>query len=504
MTSPPIFTDVESKLKDFHTGLPMRLLQKHMSHCTVGKTHRCGPCFLARRGLQWMAIANVDNTTFPYSWLEACAPGHGSAWGLGCRICRLCYSPNGVNEDGGTWSRLGVTDSMIQKSALLRHKRSARHKRAQASFVLAIAGVEPSSVVQHAIAAPPLDRFMNILRQLKESDSKLGREGASVAWCLFEALRDDERKFLSTASCMSLAQDSRAGRLLTRWVACGGSDRELVVRSGVLQLHRGQAAGAMALQLATRKGLQSFATCRRSGGSLYPLRVRPKLDRRLLSHMTVITEVFVADGAADEQMAGELLRPVALGPGGGGDANQQHLIRPLPNLQLVLMDRAHASRRVLQRTWDKDEYVDSILKALIWDKQSLVRVLQNSEVAKGLFHDIQLNEDGNQRPIDNMGFAKQRFDSCAKPLARLIDHFDAATSAAAELIRQRRANDPMSNGATKALRVLTNEAVLQLGMLADCAEVTLQLTRFLDTETYDKAAYQQNCVSSAMIANTSS
>ena len=203
--------------------------------------------------------------------------------------------------------------------------------------------------------------------------------------------------------------------------------------------------------------------------------------------MTAITEVFVADGAADEQMAGELLRPQALGGGGDANANQQHLIRPLPNLQLVLMDRAHASRRVLQITWDKDEYLDSILKALIWDKQSLVRVLQNSEVAKELFHDIQLNEDGNQRPIDNMGFAKQRFDSCAKPLARLIDHFDAATAAAAELVRRRRANDPMSKGATKALQVLSNEAVLQLGMLADCAEVTLQLTRFLDTESYDKA-----------------
>ena len=79
-----------------------------------------------------------------------------------------------------------------------------------------------------------------------------------MAWCLFEALRDDERKFLAT-------EDSRAGGLLTKWVACGGSDRELVARSGVIQLHRGQAAGAMALQLATRKGLRTFATCRRGG-----------------------------------------------------------------------------------------------------------------------------------------------------------------------------------------------------------------------------------------------
>jgi hypothetical protein len=120
-------------------------------------------------------------------------------------------------------------------------------------------------VVQAAIIAPPLEHFIALLRQLKESHSKLGRHGNTMAWCLFEALRDDERKFLATASCMSLAQDSRAGRLLTRWVACGGSDRELVVRSGVLQLHRGQAVGAVALQVATWKRVRTFATCRRGG-----------------------------------------------------------------------------------------------------------------------------------------------------------------------------------------------------------------------------------------------
>ena len=213
-----------------------------------------------------------------------------------------------------------------------------------------------------------------------------------MAWCLFEALRDQERKFLATASCMSLAQDSRAGRLLTRWVASGGSDRDLVVKSGVLQLHRGQAAGAVLLQLATRKGLKNFATLRRHGGATLFMRVEPKLDRQLWAHLNAITEVFVADGAADEQMAGELLRPVALD---GGEETQGHpsLIRPLPNLKLVLMDRAHASRRLLQRTWDKDEYVNSMLNALIWNKQSLVRVLQNSDVAKELFHDLQLNEE---------------------------------------------------------------------------------------------------------------
>jgi hypothetical protein len=103
------------------------------------------------------------------------------------------------------------------------------------------AGCDHNSVVQAAIIAPPLEHFIALLRRLKESHSKLGRQGNTMAWCLFEALRDDECKFLAT-------EDSRAGGLLTKWVACGGSDR-----------------CGLALQLATRKGLRTFATCRRGG-----------------------------------------------------------------------------------------------------------------------------------------------------------------------------------------------------------------------------------------------
>ena len=55
--------------------------------------------------------------------------------------------------------------------------------------------------------------------------------GNTMAWCLFEALRDDDCKFLAT-------EDSRASVLLTKWVACGGSGR-----------------CGLALQLATRPDL---------------------------------------------------------------------------------------------------------------------------------------------------------------------------------------------------------------------------------------------------------
>ena len=89
-----------------------------------------------------------------------------------------------------------------------KHKKSTPHTNAQAAFIQTIAGCDHNSVVQAAIIAPPLEHFIALLRRLKASHSKLGRKGNTMAWCLFEALRDDECKFLAT-------EDSCASGLLT-------------------------------------------------------------------------------------------------------------------------------------------------------------------------------------------------------------------------------------------------------------------------------------------------
>ena len=105
------------------------------------------------------------------------------------------------------------------------------------------------------------------------------------------------------------------------------------------------------------------------------------------------------------------------------------------------------------------------------------------------FHDLQIQQDQPTGQLTaNMGVANQLFDSCAKPVERLNNNnFDAATTTARELIWRRWADDPNARGATKALEVLSDEVVLQFGMIAECAEGSLQLTRFLDTESSDKA-----------------
>ena len=75
-------------------------------------------------------------------------------------------------------------------------------------------------------------------------------------------------------------------------------------------------------------------------------------------HLASITEVFVADGAADEQLAGRML--LASGTRGTGN-------RSLPNLRLVARDKPHSARRLLQRTLPKDPFINILMSTLIWE-----------------------------------------------------------------------------------------------------------------------------------------
>ena len=74
-------------------------------------------------------------------------------------------------------------------------------------------------------------------------------------------------------------------------------------------------------------------------------------------------------------------------------------------------------------------------------------------------------------------FAKQRFDSLAKPLARLVQRFDSALDVVADILRERRRASPEHVIATRLVDITDSEAMLQMGMLADCTELCLELTR---------------------------
>ena len=94
-----------------------------------------------------------------------------------------------------------------------------------------------------------------------------------------------------------------------------------------------------------------------------------------------------------------------------------------------------------------------------------------------LHHQRERRTDPAQPIIKNLAFAKQRFDSLAKPLARLAQHFDSALDVAADILRERGRATPEHVNAAQFVDVMDSEAMLQMGMLADCAEACMELTR---------------------------
>ncbi len=230
----------------------------------------------------------------------------------------------------------------MQMQNIKQHMKSERHARSRSHFV---AKLLRGAAGADSIPAPSVDEFDLVLNNVRKGTALGGKlprnKAATIAWCMFEAPRDEDRRFVSKAACMTLCQDARDGRFLTRFVASSSDPHQLRVRTGVLRMQCG-GAGAIAIRDATSQGLKALATKRaQHGTTMYNPRVAPSLDKAFLNHTRRLVEVLVADGAADEQLAGRLLLPGS----GRTDGNDGVPVDTLPNLRFVVRDKAHASRR---------------------------------------------------------------------------------------------------------------------------------------------------------------
>ena len=88
--------------------------------------------------------------------------------------------------------------------------------------------------------------------------------------------------------------------------------------------------------------------------------------------------------------------------------------------------------------------------------------------------------------INNLQWAKQRFNSNQKPLSRLILFFDAIWATAVEVAIVRRGSSTGPDGRSPALEAAffleqcTAERIFQAAMVADAAEENLEVVRLFD------------------------
>ena len=213
------------------------------------------------------------------------------------------------------------------------------------------------------------------------------------------------------------------------------------------------------------------------------------MDKALLAHLFEITEVFNADAAADEQLAGQILesgnnRFLEACPGTcpalleAMDVNMATFSQVFPNLKVINKDKPHAARRIVSRTWKCDRVLDQIVKKVFMDTDGIVQQIHFSDVLRSMYAQnvraMQFTPLWNEIS-DKFSAAKHRFDSWSMPFAKVCLTLDAVIRTA-QSAHEERKNEKVGHAARTFLDLLSEETVLLIGMLADAGEENLQLT----------------------------
>ena len=361
-----------------------------------------------------------------------------------------------------------------------------------------------------AMTAPSVPSFLEALRNVRERKG-LGAEGSGdfkrkrlvkAKFCLAEALRAKTRLQLQRQCTLTLHSDASKARLLVRAQGCDTSGLEpfhaligtMPMRHGTDAISIAKAVLTILADLCTPfKGAESLPGFREE---VCPTGEWP-VDQSLLMHVLNIVEVFNADAAADEQLAGQLLSTPLTAM---ADAFQEFEESPLttailqvsldglaqafPNIKVLNKDKPHAARRIVSRTWKCDPKLKSLVSDIFMKSESIVQQLQWSDNLRMKYSQnvraLQYNPLWREQS-DKFSAAKHRFDTWSMPFAKVVLTLEAVV-ATAQAAHDERPNEKTGQAAKTFLNLLSEETVLLLGMLADAGEENLQLTRFLDSE----------------------
>ena len=135
------------------------------------------------------------------------------------------------------------------------------------------------------------------------------------------------------------------------------------------------------------------------------------------------------------------------------------------------------------RPWDGDDFLKAINHEFITKTKSIAKQLEYMPFVAELFAANRLRCTDNIRiaqHIRDFSYAPQRFASEAKTLGRLIICFDAAMATVSQVADIRGPTSDEGAAAVATLNFLSEEVMLQLGMLADAAMQTFNLVRECD------------------------
>ena len=291
-----------------------------------------------------------------------------------------------------------------------------------------------------------------------------------------------DRAFLKNATMLSLRRDERNQRLMVRF--CAVNHKDFSVRRNTFGDAKKFGSGATQITTATQMLISKFCTV--GDGLLPPVhngkphRQQPSLDTDLEQHCRTIQKQLVIDAAADERLSA---RQMVEG------CNHDGIDALTPN-QTVTLDKAHASRRILSRTFNNDDLMKKVLDKYILGKKSICTIIHNSKHLSDQFDSFVKSLNPSEYVggrTSNLGVATHRFDSISKRLGRFVGKF-YAVALFADWLRVNRVGTVEAKIGTAFLAEVTEEEFILLAMMGDASDEAYMLTLYADDEEMDITA----------------
>ena len=267
-----------------------------------------GKQIFLRNSKTWKARALLDVSRPKLgSWLISASTG--DRWGMGCRVCKAAPGRS------SSWKEVTVANpKLVRWSKIVRHSQSKLHRAAVETYLLtaspstSLPVSSPAAVLTptQKLMAPEVSQFATVLEGKLKGQSHNAASGFGhgrlkttwMAWCLGEAVKQQQQVTLGKCSVIALRQDASNGRLLVR---CTAIDGQLNRRPGLFGVAQNFGTKSQDTYKATMTVLRNFchrhlappgrpqraaesmssSTRRSSRASSRLTRTRPRMSREL-------------------------------------------------------------------------------------------------------------------------------------------------------------------------------------------------------------------------------
>ncbi|CAE7344539.1 unnamed protein product [Symbiodinium sp. CCMP2592] len=402
------------------------------------------------------------------SWLNYEFQGEPQRMLLGCSVC---------SGDKGVQF---TTQQAAAANKLSRHGSGPEHVR----NVCKLLGYEVPTKETAAVRWPGAEVVLQVFRQLQGDTTDRFVEGVSaekktsrIEWCIVEATREQWRESLRNAVSICLLRDERHKRVLLRFRAV---DKTLQVTNGVLgQLKGDYSSTALGLTAATLRVIREFATPGLARPGMKGEELQLEVDESLVQHIRECVLSTTIDAAGNEVAAvQDSAAPL--------EVHCQHLAEGetlFPNHKLIVRDRAHGTRRVLERPWRADPFLDAVMTSLITGSSSVTQLIEHSFDFKQWFSEASKASMTRAvaTPFRNLRSALHRYESLVTPLSRFVLDLEAVLAVATRMVGER-AGTNAAHCAEAFLDAMDSEVLLTAALLADAGDEALQLIRWMDQD----------------------